>query len=71
MNYQQTLDDLLQEQKKQAAECLAHSLEPVELTRAFQMTIHSLLVELRSTDPELATKPESPLRLMVKSLSFR
>jgi hypothetical protein len=64
------LDDLLQEQKKQAAECLAHSLEPVELTRAFRMTVDCLLVEVGSTNPELVTKLESPLRLMVNSLSL-
>jgi hypothetical protein len=63
------LDDLPAEQRLQAAECLARSLEPAELKRAFQLTVDALLEELHQTDPAVAAKLERPLLLMVNSLA--
>lgn len=64
------LDDLPNEHKARAAECLARSLEPVELTRAFQRTAEILLEEVRHADPGLASKLEPPLRLTVKAATY-
>lgn len=63
------LDDLPQDQKALAAECLARSLEPNELKRAFQVTADILLEEVRYAEPGLAAKLELPLRLMVTCLA--
>ncbi len=63
------LDDLPDEQRVLAAECLARSLEPGELTRAFQVTTDALLEEVRRADLGLASKLEQPLRLLVSSLA--
>lgn len=62
------LDDLSQAKQTRAAECLAHSLEPSELKRAFRVTTSILLDELRHSDPEVAKKLENPLNRMVDSL---
>ena len=59
------LDDLPQEQKARAAESLAHSLEPVELNRAFQCTMAILLEELGCADAKLAEKLGTPLKMML------
>jgi len=64
------LDDLPEEHKARAAECLARSLEPAELKRAFRVTTAALIEELRCADSELATKLEGPLNRMVNCLSF-
>ncbi len=64
------LDDLLDEQRVVAAECLARSLEPAELTRAFRVTMDVLLEEVRRTDPGLASKLEPSLRLLVTSSAY-
>jgi hypothetical protein len=64
------LDDLAEEQKARAAECLARSLEPVELKRAFRLTVDALLEEVRCTDSSLATKLESTLNRMVNCLAL-
>lgn len=62
------LDDLPEQQKEQAAECLARSLEPEELKRAFRLTVSALLDEVRYADPELAAKLTRPLQSMVSCL---
>ena len=62
------LDDLPEEQRVRAQECLAGSLEPIELRRAFQVAVDMLLEELRCADPAVAAKLERPLRLMVNCL---
>ncbi|MGA7907740.1 MAG: hypothetical protein WCA16_10070 [Candidatus Sulfotelmatobacter sp.] len=64
------LDDLTEEQKARAAECLARSLEPVELKRAFRLTVSALLEEVRSVDSGLATKLEGTLNSMVNCLAL-
>ncbi len=64
------LDDLTDEQKARAAECLARSLEPVELKRAFGLTVGALLEEVRCADSVLATKLESTLNRMVNCLAL-
>jgi hypothetical protein len=63
------LDDLPEQQRVRAAECLTRSLEPVELKRAFWLTIGTLLEEVKYTDPALAMKLERPLRSMVNCLA--
>lgn len=62
------LDDLPQEQRVRAAECLARSLEPAELKRAFHVTVNTLLEEVRCADPGMSAKLERPLSLMVNCL---
>jgi hypothetical protein len=62
--------DLPEQQKVRAAECLASSLEPDELKRAFQLTMDSLLEQVRFVDSGLATNLERPLNLIVDSLVF-
>ena len=64
------LDDLSEEEKARAAECLAHSLEPVELKRAFRLTVGALLEEVQYADSGLATKLEGALNSMVNSLAL-
>jgi hypothetical protein len=64
------LDDLPDEQKARAAEWLTRSLEPVELKRAFRLTVDALLEEVRCTDSSLATKLESTLNRMVNCLAL-
>ena len=64
------LDDLTEEQKARAAECLARSLEPVELKRAFRLTVGALLEEVRYADSGLATKLEGTLRSIVNCLAL-
>ena len=64
------LDDLSEEQKSRAAECLARSLEPVELKRAFRLTVNALLEEVRYADSGLATKLEATLNRIVNSLAL-
>lgn len=63
------LDDLPERQRSQAAECLARSLEPDELKRAFRVTVATLLDEVRRADSGLASKLERPLIGMVYSLA--
>jgi hypothetical protein len=64
------LDDLTQEQKARAAECLARSLEPVELKRAFRLTMGALIEEVQWADPRLATKLEGTLNSIVNCLAL-
>ena len=64
------LDDLTEEQKARAAECLARSLEPLELKRAFRLTVDALLEEVRCADSGLATKSEGTLKSIVNCLAF-
>jgi hypothetical protein len=63
------LDDLPEQQRVRAAECLTRSLEPVELKRAFRLTIDTLLEEVQYADPALATKLERPLKSTVNCLA--
>lgn len=63
------LDDLSEEQRVRAGECLARSLEAVELRRAFRVTVEILLEEARFVDPGLAEKLDSPLSVMVNCLT--
>jgi hypothetical protein len=63
------LDDLPEQDRARAAECLARSLEPVELKRAFRLTVSALLEEVRCADPGLATKLERPLSSFVNCLA--
>jgi len=62
------LDDLPEDQRRQAAESLARSLEPVELTRAFRVIMRNLVEEVGCADADLATKLEGPLNRMVSCL---
>lgn len=64
------LDDLPELQRARAAECLARSLEPVELKRAFRLAVDTLLEEVRYVDSGLAAKLEYPLNLTVNCLAF-
>jgi len=64
------LDDLAEEQKVRAAECMARSLEPVELKRAFRVTVGALLEEVRWADSGLATKLEGTLNSIVNCLAL-
>lgn len=61
------LDDLPEEQKTRAAESLACSLEPAELSRAFRVTMIALQEEVRYADSNLASKLEGPLNAIVNS----
>jgi hypothetical protein len=63
------LDDLPDDQRRRAAESLAQSLEPVELTRAFRVTVSNLIEEVGFADADLATKLEGPLNRMVSCLA--
>ena len=65
------LDDLPDDQRTRAAECLAQSLDPAELIRAFRLTVSALVEEVERTDSELAAKLESPLHKLVSSLDER
>jgi len=64
------LDDLPEQERARAAECLARSLEPGELKRAFRLTVDALLEEVRNADSDLATKLEHPLSRTVNCLTF-
>jgi hypothetical protein len=63
-------DDLPEQQRARAEECLARSLEPVELKRAFRITVDVLLEEVRYADPAQATKLERPLNRIANCLTF-
>jgi hypothetical protein len=63
------LDDLPEQQRARAAECLTRSLKPVELKRAFQFTVDTFLEEVQCADPALATKLERPLKKTVNCLA--
>jgi predicted nucleotidyltransferase len=62
------LDDLPEELRIQAADCLARSLEPAELKRAFRATIDILLDEIRYVDSALAARLTAPLTTVVSCL---
>jgi hypothetical protein len=62
------LDDLPHDQRMRAAESRARSLEPVELTRAFRVTMRALVEEIGCADSNLATKLEGPLNRIVSCL---
>ena len=62
------LDDLPEKQRVRAAECLARSLEPVELKRSFRVLVCALLEEVQCADSSLATKLEVPLMRIVNCL---
>lgn len=64
------LDDLPEQQRARAAECLARSLESVELKRAFRVSADILLEEVYCADSGLAKKLEGPLNRMVKTVAF-
>lgn len=61
------LDDLPEQQRARAAECLARSLEPIELRRAFRASMDILLEEIRCVDIGLAAKLAGPLNRIVNS----
>lgn len=63
------LDDLPEEIKVQAADCLARSLERAELKRAFRATIDILLGEIRYVDSALAARLTAPLKTVVSCLA--
>ncbi len=63
------LDDLPEELRIQAADCLARSLEPAELKRAFRATIDLLLGEIRYVDSALAARLTAPLKTAVSCLA--
>ena len=63
------LDDLPEQGRAQAAECLARSLEPAELERAFRMSVDLLLEEARCGDSGLAGQLERPLHRVVDSVA--
>lgn len=62
------LDDLAEEQKARAAECLARSLDPLELKRAFRLTVDALLEEVRWADANSVKKLEAALNSIVNCL---
>ena len=64
------LDDLPQEQRVRAADCLARSLDPIELNRAFRVTVDTLLDEVRHADSGLAARLLRPLNRITNSLAF-
>jgi hypothetical protein len=61
-------DDLPEELRVQAADCLARGLEPAELKRAFRATTDILLDEIRYADAALATRLTGPLNTIVSCL---
>src|SRR5215831_18809252 len=63
-------DDLPEQERERGAACLACSLDPVELKRAFRLTVVALLQEVRYEDARLAMKLEHPLNKILKSLDF-
>jgi len=63
------LDDLPQQPRELAAACLARSLDPVELQRAFHVTVDALLEEVQCVDSGLARKLERPLHRIVNCLA--
>lgn len=50
------LDDLPAAERDAAAGCIPHSVDPEELKRAFQKTMHTLVSEIRHVDDELASR---------------
>lgn len=64
------LDDLSEEPKARAAECLVRCLEAEELKRAYRITTETLLEEARFAEPTLAAKLMHPLELMVGCVDF-
>ena len=62
------LDDLPEQERMRAAESHARSLEPLELTRAFQVIMRVLIEEIGYTDPNLATTLNGPLNRIVSYL---
>jgi predicted nucleotidyltransferase len=63
------LDDLPEQQRARAAQCLACSLEPGELKRAFRDTVGALLEEVRYADSDLAARLEPPMHSLVNCLA--
>jgi predicted nucleotidyltransferase len=64
------LDDLPEELRVQASECLAQSLGPFALKRAFRRTMDILLGEIRYVDPVLAEKLMVPLNTIADCLDI-
>jgi hypothetical protein len=64
-------DDLPEELRVQAADCLAQSLDPVALKRAFRATTNILLDEIRYADAALAAQLTAPLHIVVSCLDSR
>jgi len=62
------LDDLSKELRGRAADCLAGSVDGVELKRAFRATVDFLLDEMRHADGALSAKLAGPLNLIVRGL---
>jgi hypothetical protein len=58
------LDDLPNEQRARAAECRARSLEPAELKRVFQITLQTLIQEVRCADPRHGGQAGAPTKLV-------
>jgi len=62
------LDDLPEELRARAADCLAQSLDPVALKRAFRATMNILLEKIRYADADLAEKLMAPLNIVIGCL---
>ena len=61
-------DDLPEELQVRATDCLARSLDPVALKRAFRATTNMLLDEIRYADRALSAKLTAPLNMIVNCL---
>jgi predicted nucleotidyltransferase len=55
------MDELAPDDVEALESTLVHSLEPVELRRAFEAATVAFLAELRRNDPELADRLDAPL----------
>jgi hypothetical protein len=62
------LDDLPEELKVRAIDCLAQSLDSIALKRAFRTTTNILIDEIRYFDTTLAAKLMGPLNMVVSCL---
>jgi hypothetical protein len=65
------LDDLPEHERARAEDCLARSLEPVELKRAFRVTTNALLEELRHADSALDARLRRSLNRIVDSVDLK
>jgi predicted nucleotidyltransferase len=64
------LDDLPEDERALAEDCLARSLEPVELKRAFRVTTDALLEELRQADSGVDARLSGSLSALVDSVDL-
>ena len=60
------LDDLPGAERGIAAACIPRSLEPVELKKAFQITMQVLIVEIGHVNADLGTRVSGPLTVMTE-----